>query len=100
MSRRKSEGPTHLLCVVVATSADDIPPAIAHQRAHLRGSTVTWAPSPPALWNPGITQLISAGNGREAMIIPIDKLDPSVKFIAVYIDDVDPSMYATLGEPQ
>jgi len=100
MSRRKPEGPTHLLCVVATASADDVGPAIAHQRAQLQGKTAAWVPDVPTLWNPNTVETVRDGSGRPVMIIPIEKLDPRVKFVAVYIDDYDASMSTTLGELQ
>lgn len=86
-----SKSKQYALAVTVARSRDEVPRMIAKNRASARGETVPMPRKP--LWKPGTATAVSAPGcaGREALIIDVAKLDPRVKFIVVYVDQVETS---------
>lgn len=77
--------------VTVARSRKELPAAITNNRASARGHAVS-VPREP-LWRAGAAKAVPHAGvvGREAVVIEVAKLDPRVKFIAVYIDQIEAS---------
>ena len=91
MQTNKTKTKQFAIAVAVAQNRKEVPAAIACNRSWLRGRAVV-VPVKPR-WKSGTAKVVLYGNGREAVIIEVTKLDPRVKFIAVYVDivPVDPA---------